>query len=58
MTSSSRFAVYHLDRYRAEQVCPFKAPAEKDGPRFVAEVVKRGDGRRTTWKAPTDKSCR
>jgi len=49
--------VFHLDRYLDEQVYRFNARNEKDGPRF-AEVVKRADGRRLTWKRLTDKSTR
>jgi transposase-like protein len=46
---------FHLDRYLHEQVCRFNAREEQDGPRF-ANVVKRADGRRLTWKALTDKA--
>jgi transposase-like protein len=47
----------HLDRYLDEQICRFNAREQKDGPRF-ADVVKRADGRRLTWKRLTDKARR
>ena len=48
---------FHLDRYLNEQICRFNARDEKDGPRF-ADVVKRANGRRLTWKVLTDKANR
>lgn len=35
----------------------FDARNEDDGPRF-ASVVKRADGRRLSWKVPTEKAKR